>query len=491
MEDLTGGVLSLDHRYEVLKPAAYKGLAQRYRGVQHPFGLPVDIWVMDPVERLGIPAVASEAVTQRLEDIVRQASCLRSPHALKPLDYGEVQQGVPFFLTESARGPCLEDIVRHQGRLPLDGTLKVIEEVSLALDEAHKAGFGHLGVRTEHIWFEQTPSGAYARLGGFGCCLLKHEIGLIDAQAQMGGVWVDHLAPESFDSEESRHWRQSLTGTFRPGFDGEWAEQPVMQDSVDVSPSPIEPIAFDVFGLAVVAYRCLTGAHPYVHSDESSLAKQFKALSSAELVPPSSHGVEVSDAIWKVLRQGLSRDPGGRPSSALDFAQALRDAAGDEVEPEAVAAPVSSTSELAAVGIHDGPTLFEGLGSMESDEELDLDIDVELPRAAPSDDPMAFFEAPMARYLGAAAVLLLFTNLLTLMLLAGSGSAPTPVAATQDDVSWSVMGEDGQFEALEEPPAELNGDKDAVWRLYAPGVDPVELEWTPSEGKGLRITLDP
>lgn len=97
----------------------------------------------------------------------------------------------------------------------------------------------------------------------------------------------------------------------------------------------------------------------------------------------------------------------------------------------------------------------------------------------------------MARYLGAAAVLLLFTNLLTLMLLAGSGSAPTPVAATQDDVSWSVMGEDGQFEALEEPPAELNGDKDAVWRLYAPGVDPVELEWTPSEGKGLRITLDP
>ena len=48
MEDLSGGVLSLDHRYEVNAPRPYEGLALRYGGCQQPFSMDVDLWVMPP-----------------------------------------------------------------------------------------------------------------------------------------------------------------------------------------------------------------------------------------------------------------------------------------------------------------------------------------------------------------------------------------------------------------------------------------------------------
>ena len=100
MEDLSGGVLSLDHRYEVNAPRPYEGLALRYGSCQQPFSMDVDLWVMDLTGKLDIAPVAAAAVASRLEALARKASLMRSPHVLKVLDYGEVDESLPFILTE-------------------------------------------------------------------------------------------------------------------------------------------------------------------------------------------------------------------------------------------------------------------------------------------------------------------------------------------------------------------------------------------------------
>lgn len=490
MEDLSGGVLSLDHRYEVLEPRRYHGVAQRYRGAQRPFDLEIDLWVMDLAGRLGLPPAAAGAVAARLAHQARLASLLRSPHVLRVLDYGEVDTHAPCLLAESAHGPSLADIIRHQGRLPLDGTVKVIEEVALALDAIHKLDFGHLGVRPEHVWFEQSPSGTYARLGGMGCNLLKHEIGLIDPQADLDGVLVDHLAPESFDTEEVRAWRQALTGTFKPGFDGEWAEQPIVRDDLPRSPAPLDPVAFDIFGLAVMAYRCLTGEHPLVDDPDMTLAEQLRALASGAPVDPVEFGVELPEGVWRVLRRGLARDPGARPSSALDFARALNEAAAiDEDDEEPVAAPVrEEPREEVAAEPASGPTLFGDAAPEELEDEV-TEAAVPINWSEPTTELGALMEQPTVRYLVAAVVLLAVTNIVTLFLLAGKGDSGVPVVAADNEAQWSQRTDDGTFEALETPPDALRRDQQAAYRVEVPGKGAVVLDWTPGEG-GLSVDLD-
>lgn len=431
---------------------------------------------MDVAGRFQVPIVAAGAIAARIEALVRRASLLRSANILRILDCGEVEANAPFVLTEAAQGPCLQDIIRHQGRLPLDGTLKVIEEVAMALEDAHSAGFGHLAVRTEHVWFEQTPSGAYARLGGFGCGLLKHEIGLIDPHADLDGVWVDHLAPESFDTEEVRRWRQSLTGPFRPGFDGEWAEQTTAREQVLPSPEPLDPVAFDVFGLAVMCYRSLTGEHPYIKDPSVSIADQLKALASSPLTPPSDYGVELPPGVWKVLKGGLARDPGARPSSALAFAQALNEAAEVKEAPSVAFAAPEADGE--------GPTV---LGS-----ELDLEVPEIVPVDVDWGDSRGPFEALMehraARILVAAITLLLLTNLATLVML-GAQQSPTVALSSGETGVWSSLGPEGARQPLDGPPS-LSAEQPAHFVLDTPGLDTIEIKWSP-EGEGLRISTAP
>lgn len=489
MEDLSGGVLSLDHQYKVLKRHTYEGVAQRYKGRQLPLNLPVDIWVVDVGAKLGVPSAAAEAIAARMEALARQATLLRSPHVFRLLDYVETEEpGVPFFLTESARGPSLADIISHQGTLPVDGTVKVVEEVALALTDMHKAGFGHFGVRPEHVWFEQTPTGAYARLSAFGFTLLRHEVGLIDTEADLSCVWVDHLAPESFDSDEVRHWRRALTSEISTGFDGEWQHDASPTRSLPPSPAPMDPVSFDVFGLAVMTYRCLTGRHPFIEDESISVAERFKALADGEVIDPARYGVALPDEVWRVLRRGLARDPGARPSSALDFAQALSKAAEPEAQaPEALNAVAEEPTEGVEVfqASQEGPELLGDL--------VDLDAEaapVEAPLKAWGEEsgPMAqLFEVPLARYLVAAVTLLLVTNLITLMLLAASGPRTVAVSSPDASMAWSERNADGVYEPLEESPSALPGDRDAAYRLEGPLGSGVELEWSPEDG----LTISP
>lgn len=448
MEDLRGGVLTLEHRYNIQHALAPGPLGQRYRGTLEGFGAPIDVQTFDVLGGLGAPERVTRSVLARVLDHLRQASLMRSRHAVRVLDYGALSDDDAFCVTDGVRGPHLGAILAAQGQLPLDGLVRVISELAEALEELHAQGRGHWAVRPEHVWFEDTPTGTWARLGGAGCVLLAHELRAIEPYAAPDAALpFDHLAPETFDDPGCARWLD----TFGPDAERDeddagdtWREPlPVAQD-VAPSPEPQDHVAADVFALAVLAYRGLVGAHPFMREEDSPWRAKLQMMKQAELIDPSDRGVELAPEVWRVLRGGLTIDPGARPTRALEFAERLRKAARGQ----------PATTKLSAVGprspdptretFHEIPALDAApsepagplLWSDDPGAALDAELDAMLGPDLGEHDPrggargavetLSLFEHPVVRYLVAGLVVLVVTNLLTLLLVIERNVAQSP-----------------------------------------------------------------
>lgn len=491
MEDLQGGILTLERRYEVLERAPTEGVARRYRGTLHPSGLAIDIWVLDGLERLGLPPRVAASVAARLRALSRKACRLRSPYVLRVIDYGELDARTPFQIADAATGPRLEEIIQHQGRLPLEGTLRVVRELAEALDEAHAIGFGHLAVRPESVWFEDTASGPQARLGCWGHSLLRHELSLIDG-ARLGNLAArfNHLAPETFHEAPPARWLQALAPQ-EAAFDTDWGEGLVQTAPLPISPSPADPVAFDVFGLALLTFRCLTGEHPFTRDQELSLAEQLRALESAA-IPEHAGFSDLPAPVWRVLRSGLARDPGARPASALGFAEQLEAAWAQRQRPApapraAAILPAPAPGEPAAEpAVEATPAPLASPSAPLPDPEALAALELEA-AAAP------LIAHPVVRYLAAAAGLLLVTNLVTLLLLGAAGPTPSlQLEALPADARWTRLDAAAGPGPLEAPPARLEELPPGRYRVEAPGARALEIEVEASaDGRRLRLHLPP
>lgn len=453
VRDLSGVVLTLQHQYEVIGERRSGGLATVWRGVLRGFEIPVDIVVLDGLRQQVELPTARRGIARRIAGLVEKASPVHSPHLLRVLDYGEFEDATPFFITDQSGGTTLADVISAQGRLPLSGTVQVIGEVARGLAALHVQGLGHLAVRPEHVSFGELPGGTVTRLGGLGLSLLRHELTLASPASSVG-----HIAPGTEESQSSsRAWQEALRGRQDSG---DWDSELPSTDDAPTSPSPTDPAAFDVFGLAVLTYRCLTGRHPFLETDVAGEdpGETLRPVDEREPSPPAEHGIEIPAAVWQVLRSGLARDPGARPPGALAFAEALESAA----TPPAVVreaprpAPLPAASPAPAVAIEAPP------------------------------------ESARPSWMGIAIAVLAVTNLATLIVLFQGGRPPV-VATEPPGAVWVApvdINPDGPMPRADSegaPEASRSGrslTRKGSWRIHSPGAEPVEIVWD-----GEKITL--
>jgi len=462
MDDLKGGVLTLEHRYQILGTSEEEGLTERYQGRVEPFGLDVGVHVFNLAERVGLPEPVAASINVRIRRAALSASRLRGRHVVRVLDYGELNTTLSFLITDRVSRLRLDQIVNSQGRLPMEGTLRVVMEVAEALTEVHDLGVGHFAVRPEHVWFEQTASGTYARLGGMGYTLLRHELSLLDTQVAYPTEYADHLAPETFADVEARAWLDSieLKGSTAEDFDERWGVTP--NEELAPSPNPSDPIAADVFGLAVLAYRCLKVTHPYLKGELRNWRETLEGLASGELLSPSEHGVELPDAVWRVLKSGLARDPGARPPSALSFAEEFEVAVLGRKQREQAQTPAELTTE----DLVRDPRLW-------GDDELEA-------KTTETTSEMGSERHPRVRLLTVGLVMLLVTNLVTLGIMTQTSSSPMSLSIVSKGGTLEEIGPDGDKQALEVEEAQVLPKRREVWyRLSVGGESRVELRWKP------------
>jgi|GEM_PF-3424492 len=191
-----------------------------------------------------------------------------------------VVQNIYFIMMEYVEGTTLRDVIRREGRITEERTLRIMDQVSLALAETHKRGIIHRDIKPQNILL--TTEGI-PKVADFGLAVHMHETR--DGQTSTAGT-PTYMSPEQAKGE---------------------------------LPTP----SSDIYSLGVVMYFMLSGRIPY---QANSVEKVMKEISEGRRIDIAEAAPGLSPSLVKVVRKAMEPRPSRRFLTMQDFNAAVRDA---------------------------------------------------------------------------------------------------------------------------------------------------------------------
>ena len=210
-----------------------------------------------------------------LERELLVARQIASPHVVRILDIGEIQ-GVAYLTMPYIPGGDLADILKHQGRLPLDRVLAISRHVAKGLAAAHAAGIVHRDLKPENILIDADGSA------------LITDLGLASADA--GGATVTRAG--------------AVMGTL-----AYMAPEQAQGHAVDQRA--------DIYAFGLVLYDVLGGrwrTSQYESPMSELMARLHEPLPPIKVVAP-----EVTPALDAIITKCLQPDPADRYQTATEL----------------------------------------------------------------------------------------------------------------------------------------------------------------------------
>ena len=233
---------------------------------------------------------------------------IRHPNIVDIFEFGELEDGRPFYVMELLEGTNLRKLVQLRGRFSPADALGMLEPVCGALDAAHRAGVVHRDLKASNITVLETGTERVVKLLDFGIAKLLHPepggAGLTEAGSMLGTS--HYMAPEQVRGEQ-----------------------------VDTR--------VDVYALGVLLYQLLTAQYPF----QSEKTEEIAWMHLTAPVPRASQAAPVPPALDDVIIKAMEKDREKRYPSVMAFLEALKEASG-------AAAPVVSEEErpVPAAGIY-------------------------------------------------------------------------------------------------------------------------------------------
>jgi serine/threonine protein kinase len=282
----------------------------------------------------------------RFEREARACGRLRHPNIVDVTDFGYADVGArrtAYLVMEYLDGCSLADVLRDEKALPIGWIVDVLRQVGSALEEAHRAGILHRDLKPDNIWLEPNRRGGYTiKVLDFGLAKLSGRE-LQTAVAPLPGsadpevagaeertmrpseaVPVSSRPADADETEEATRVRSAGSGApTGPIEDGATTVGSIVGTPAYMSPEqcrglPLTPRS-DVYSLAVIAYRLLSGELPFSGSPQALIAAHVadspRALGQLRRDLPK-------DAAALVMR-ALSKAPADRPPSAGAFTEML------------------------------------------------------------------------------------------------------------------------------------------------------------------------
>jgi DNA-binding NarL/FixJ family response regulator len=268
--------------------------------------------------KLIAPSLAEDPVFRtRFEHECRVAAAIDHPNVVQVFHAGE-ERGVLYVTMRFVEGTDLRNMLEECTRLQPGRALALVEQVAAGLDEAHRHGLVHRDVKPGNVLVATRAGRDHAFLTDFG--LTKRRVA--DVELTRPGFAIgtaDYMAPEQARGAE-----------------------------VDARA--------DIYALACLLYRILTGAVPY--DRDSDLDKLFAHVHEP---PPSLRDAspELPEALEQVLHKALAKAPEERYASAGEFAQAALAAFAPEPAPDQ--APAAAAGGLRVVVAEDSLLLRAGV----------------------------------------------------------------------------------------------------------------------------------
>ena len=218
----------------------------------------------------------------RFEREIKLAVKLEHPHIVPILDVG-TEGDHPYIVMRLLGGGSLSDRIRF-GPLSAADTVRILQEVASALDEAHRLNIVHRDLKPSNILFD-TRGTAY--LADFGVARLMDGGDSITASAGVVGTPA-YMSPEQLKG-------QHITGLA------------------------------DQYALGLVAFQALTARLPY----EGSTAQMILQQLQEPLPSVRRYNTGLSPNFERVLARATAKNPSARYATASEFAAALATAAAE------------------------------------------------------------------------------------------------------------------------------------------------------------------
>jgi serine/threonine protein kinase len=191
-----------------------------------------------------------------------------------------VIQNIYFIVMEYVEGTTLRDKIRREGRISEEVTLRIMDQVSLALSETHKRGIIHRDIKPQNILLTRE---GIPKVADFGLAVNIRE-------SSLEGITTAGT-PTYMSPEQARG---------------------------DI-PTP----ASDIYSLGVVMYFMLSGKIPY---RSTSVVEVMREISAGNKIDIEESAPGLSSGLVKVVRKAMETQVSHRYLNMESFNAAIRDA---------------------------------------------------------------------------------------------------------------------------------------------------------------------
>lgn len=231
--------------------------------------------------------VSSEHARARFEREAQAAAQLSSPHVVRVFDHGVSADGLPFITMELVKGEDLGSMLRRQDPLPLELVREIVVQTARALAAAHRLGVVHRDIKPENLLVSDEEGAPFVRVLDFGIAKRHTELdhGLTSSGDMLGTPFT--MSPEQVKSTRHVDFRS------------------------------------DLWSLAVVAYRALTGRWPFLGE---TLGDLLININEGRYPEPTQLRHELGPAADAWVARGLAHEPSARFGSARELGDTFADA---------------------------------------------------------------------------------------------------------------------------------------------------------------------
>ena len=249
----------------------------------------------------------ASALAKRFLDEARAAARVRHRHVVEILDFGRIDDDVPFMVMELMPGRSLEDAIRAEDAPSLSERIRFVSEALSGLAAIHDEGLIHRDLKPANIFVTHDADGHFAKILDFGLSRTMGEQ-IPGAESMLAGT------PEYMSPQQAR---------------GE----------------PLDRTT-DIYSVGAVLYELLSGEVPFRGAE---LGELLRAV--CEETPPSLRTLPgMHTELAEVVERAMHRSPSRRFAEAREMRRALVDATKDLSRmhaPVVVRAPALSRSTCA------------------------------------------------------------------------------------------------------------------------------------------------
>ena len=253
-------------------------MGEVYEAIHLPSGDPA------AVKMLSQASIGNRSYVMRFLREVKVASTIDVAHVVRVLEVSDATSPIPYMAMERLRGRDLAQLLRDQRRLSGEQVIDLVDQVGKGIAAAARAGIVHRDLKPQNLFFADQAAGPPIwKILDFGVSKLVGDASTL-TEGQVVGTPI-YMAPEQAQGKE-----------------------------VD--------LRADLYALAAIAYRCLTGHLPYRAKDVPTIL--YNVVYEMPVRPSAL--VEVPADLDDFLLVAMAKEPEHRFQSAHEMAASLEDA---------------------------------------------------------------------------------------------------------------------------------------------------------------------